>query len=294
MTSPKVDADLVRRLVASQFPQWAGLDVRPLAESGWNNHTLRLGDDLLVRLPRAEPYVPQVEAEQRWLPVLGARLPLAIPQPVARGEPDESYPWPWTVGRWIEGETALTAEVADGAALGADLAAFLAALQALDASDGPPPGQRNFHRGGSLAAYDDQTRTAIGRLDGRFDPATVMAVWETALAARFEGPPVWVHGDVAPGNLLLRDGRLSAVIDFGCMAVGDPACDLGIAWAFLEREALQAFRAGLPLGAGTWARGRGWALWKALILFTGVSKGAARDVARAEATLAAVLANTLS
>ena len=195
------------------------------------------------------------------------------------------------MGRWIEGETAITAAMADHATFGGDLAAFMSALQGLGASDGPGPGQRNFHRGGSLAMYDEQTRRAIARLDGRFDPAAVTAVWEAALAARFEGPPVWVHGDVAPGNLLVRDGRLCAVIDFGCMAVGDPACDLAICWAFLECEARQAFRARLPLDAGAWARGRGWALWKALILFTGVSRGAARDVAGAEATIASVLAD---
>lgn len=229
MTLPTVDADLVRRLIAGQFPQWRDLDVRPLAESGWNNHTLRLGEDLLVRLPRAEPYAPQVEAEHRWLPVLAPRLPLAIPQLVARGEHGEGYPWPWTVARWIEGETAITAPVAADATFGADLASFLTVLQALDASEGPQPGQRNFHRGGLLTACDGQTRTAIARLNRRFDPVAVTAVWDAALAARFEGPPVWVHGDVAPGNLLLRDGRLCAVIDFGCMAVGDPACDLAIA-----------------------------------------------------------------
>lgn len=293
MTLPTIDPDLVRRLIGVQFPQWSGLDLRPLAESGWNNHTLRLGEDLLVRLPRAAPYAPQVEAEQRWLPVLAPQLSLAIPQPVARGQPGEGYPWPWTVARWIEGETAIASAVAADAAFGADLAAFLSALQALDASEGPAPGQRNFHRGGSLATYDDQTRTAIARLDGRFDSATATAVWEAALAARFDGPPVWVHGDVAPGNLLLRDGRLCAVIDFGCMAVGDPACDLAIAWAYLEGEGRQAFRAGLPLDARTWARGRGWALWKALILFTGVSRGAARDVDRAAQTLRTVLAEAL-
>ncbi len=293
VTLPSVDTDLVRRLITAQFPQWSGLEVRPVAESGWNNHTLRLGADLLVRLPRAEPYVPQVEAEQHWLPVLGPRLPLAIPQPVARGEPGEGYPWPWTVGRWIEGKTAITTAMAGDATFSADLTAFLSALQGLDASEGPAPGQRNFHRGGSLAMYDAQTWEAISRLDGRFDPEAVTAVWEAALAARFGGPAVWVHGDVAPGNLLVRDGRLCAVIDFGAMAVGDPACDLAIAWSFLEGDARTAFRAGLPLDAGTWARGRGWALWKALILFTGVSKGAARDVERAERTLRVTLADAL-
>lgn len=291
--SPIIDLALVRRLIAAQFPQWTGLAVRPVAESGWDNRTFRLGEEMLVRLPSAAWYAPQVEAEHRWLPVLAPGLPLPIPQPLARGEAGEGYPWPWTVARWIEGATATSAGVAGEAAFGTELARFLAALQGLGAADGPAPGARNFHRGGELATYDGETRAAIARLHGRFDAEAVTAVWEAALAARFEGPAVWVHGDVAPGNLLVRDGRLCAVIDFGGMAIGDPACDLAIAWSFLEGEARQAFRGRLALGGEVWARGRGWALWKALILFTGVSKGAARDVAKSEATLEAVLADSL-
>lgn len=291
--SPIIDVALVRRLIAAQFPQWADLAVRPVAESGWDNRTFRLGEEMLVRLPSAAWYAPQVEAEHRWLPVLAPGLPLPIPQPLARGEAGEGYPWPWTVARWIEGATSTSAGVAGEAAFGTDLARFLAALQSLDAADGPAPGARNFHRGGDLATNDGETRAAIGRLDGRFDPEAVTAVWEAALAARFEGPAVWVHGDVAPGNLLVRDGRLCAVIDFGGMAVGDPACDLAIAWRFLEGEARTAFRVGLPLDAATWARGRGWALWKALILFTGLAQTLPEEVELAGVTLATVLGDAL-
>ncbi|WGM39466.1 aminoglycoside phosphotransferase family protein [Caulobacter sp. NIBR1757] len=292
-TRPFINTALVERLIAAQFPQWADLAVRPVPESGWDNRTFRLGAEMLVRLPSAAWYAPQVEAEHGWLPVLGPGLPLPIPQPLARGEPGEGYPWPWTVARWIEGETAMSAGVGGDAAFGADLARFLSALQGLDAAEGPAPGVRNFHRGGDLATYDGETRAAIGRLDGRFDAAAATAVWEAALAARFEGPAVWVHGDVAPGNLLVRDGRLCAVIDFGGMAVGDPACDLAVAWAFLEGGARSAFRAGLPLDAGTWARGRGWALWKALILATGLAQAKAEEVARAGATLPVVVSEPL-
>ncbi len=292
--SPIIDVALVRRLIAAQFPQWTGLAVRPVAESGWDNRTFRLGEEMLVRLPSAAWYAPQVEAEHRWLPVLAPGLPLPIPQPLARGEAGEGYPWPWTVARWIEGATATSAGVAGEAAFGTDLARFLAALQGLDAVEGPAPGARNFHRGGELATYDGETRAAIARLDGRFDAEAVTAVWEAALAARFEGPAIWAHGDVAPGNLLVRNGRLCAVIDFGGMAVGDPACDLAIAWSFLEGDARTAFRAGLPLDAGTWARGRGWALWKALILVTGLAWTAPEEMARAGVTLAAVLGEPFS
>lgn len=284
-----IDADLAGRLIAAQFPQWADLPVRPVAESGWDNRTFRLGEAMLVRMPSAAWYAPQVEAEHRWLPVLAAGLPLPIPQPLAMGAPGEGYPWAWTVARWIEGETAGSAGMGGDAAFGADLARFLTALQGLDAAGGPAPGARNFHRGGDLTVYDGETRAAIARLDGRFDAAAATAVWEAALAVRFEGPPVWVHGDVAPGNLLVREGRLCGVIDFGCMAVGDPACDLAVAWRFLDGEGREAFRAGMALDAGTWARGRGWALWKALILFTGLAETMPEEVARAGLTIATVL-----
>ncbi|MDB5482920.1 MAG: aminoglycoside phosphotransferase [Caulobacteraceae bacterium] len=261
-----IDAALARRLVAGQFPEWADLPIAPVTPGGWDNLTLRLGPGLLVRLPSAARYAAQVEKEQFWLPRLAPLLPLPIPAPVAMGEPAEDYPWPWSVYEWLEGEPAETSRIADPVRFADNLAGFLEALHAIDTWEGPPPGAHNFDRGGSLAVYDGETRRAIAALGGRIDVAAATAVWEAALAAPWSGPPVWVHGDFAADNLLVRDGDLSAVIDFGCCAVGDPACDLAIAWTFLEGEAREAFRARLPLDPGVWARARGWTLWKALIV----------------------------
>jgi aminoglycoside phosphotransferase (APT) family kinase protein len=266
-TRPAIDAVLVARLVAEQFPQWAGLPIRPVTLGGWDNRTFHLGERMTVRLPSAGRYAVQVEKEQRWLPRLAPGLPLPIPVPLAMGEPGQGYPWPWSIYGWLDGETASAAAIDDRLRFATDLAGFLSALQRIDATGGPAAGPHTFWRGGPLATYDAETRTAIAALDGRIDARALTAVWQAALAAAWDGPPVWAHGDMAAGNLLVEGGRLSAVIDFGCSCVGDPACDLAIAWTFFEGGAREAFRAALPLDPGTWARGRGWTLWKALIVY---------------------------
>ncbi|HEX2183462.1 MAG TPA: aminoglycoside phosphotransferase family protein [Rubrobacteraceae bacterium] len=264
-----IDAALVRSLVAAQFPQWADLPIRPVELDGWDNATFRLGESMSVRLPSAAPYAPQVEKEHRWLPRLAPLLPLPIPVPLARGEPGEGYPFPWSVYRWLEGEPAVTARVDDAVEFARTLARFLIALRRIDPAGGPRPGRHNFFRGGPLTVYDAETRRAIAALDGRIDADAATAAWEAALAAAWHGPPVWFHGDVAAGNLLVEEGSLSAVIDFGTSGVGDPSCDLAIAWTFFEGEGRDAFRAALRLDDATWRRGRGWALWKALITLAG-------------------------
>lgn len=266
----KISESLVRRLVAAQFPEWADLPVRPVAAGGWDNRTFHLGEQMTVRLPRAAAYALQVEKEQFWLPKLAPGLPLPIPTPLAMGEPAEGYPWRWSVYRWLEGETATAGPISDLVQFATALAEFLVALQRIDAAGGPPPGPHNFHRGGPLSTYDAETRQAIEALDGQVDAAGATEAWDAALAAEWQGPSVWLHGDVAAGNLLVDQGRLSAVIDFGCCGVGDPACDLAIAWTFFDGESREAFRASLPLDPATWARGRGWTLWKALIVLAGL------------------------
>jgi aminoglycoside phosphotransferase (APT) family kinase protein len=260
-----IEVSLVRRLVATQFPQWAHLPITPVAFGGWDNRTFHLGEQMTVRLPSAEAYALQVAKEQRWLPRLAPRLPLPIPVPLAMGQPAAGYPWHWSVYRWLDGETATIERIADLRQFATDLADFLVALYRIDPTGGPPPGPHNFFRGGSLTVYDGETRQAIAALDGTIDTEAATAVWEAALAATWRGSPVWVHGDVAAGNLLVQDGRLTAVIDFGCASMGDPACDLAIAWTLLSGESRETFRAALPVDDATWARGRGWTLWKALI-----------------------------
>ena len=262
----EIDVVLVHRLVSTQFPQWADLPVRPVENSGWDNRTFRLGDHLSVRLPSAERYAPLVEKEHRWLSRLAPLLPLSIPVPLAMGVPGDDYPWHWSVYRWLAGETATTERIADLRVFSIRLAQFLIALQRIDPTGGPPPGPNNFYRGGLLSTYDVETRQAIAALKGKIDIDAVTEVWEAALATAWRGSPVWTHGDVSAGNLLVHEGELSSVIDFGQLAVGDPACDLSIAWTLFGGESREIFRAMLPLDADTWARGRGWTLWKALIV----------------------------
>ncbi len=264
-----IDASLVARLIAAQFPQWAHLPVRSVELSGWDNRTFRLGEELSVRLPSADWYATQVDKEQRWLPVLAPRVPLPIPTPVARGVPGEGYPYSWSVLRWLDGEPASVGAIGDLTEFAIALADFLAALARVDVIGGPPPGPHCFWRGGPLMTYADETLEAIDALRSRISRRAALAVWDDAMEATWKGVPVWFHGDVAAGNLLVRDGRLAAVIDFGTSGVGDPACDVAIAWTLLSGESREAFRAALAVDAATWARGRGWALWKALITLRG-------------------------
>jgi aminoglycoside phosphotransferase (APT) family kinase protein len=192
----EISADVAARLVAAQFPQWAGLPVTPVALNGWDHTTFRLGDELSLRLPNSDGCVPQVAKEQRWLPVLARHLPLPIPEPVAMGRPGDGFPRPWSVYRWIAGEPASAGQVADPAGFARGLAGFLGALQAIDTSGGPPAGRHNFFRGGPLAQWDEQTRQLIRLAAGDIDARAATSVWETALASRWEQAPMWVHGDL--------------------------------------------------------------------------------------------------
>lgn len=260
-----IDVSLVRQLISAQFPEWAHLPIKPVEFSGWDNRTFRLGEDMTVRLPSTEAYAAQVEKEQRWLPVLAAHLPLAIPHPLAKGRPDDKYPWNWSVYRWIVGENATMERVSNVNLFAEHLCQFLHALQQIDVTGGPPPGLHNFYRGDSLMIYDAETRKAADVLGAEIDAHAAIAVWEAALAATWVGSPVWVHGDIHATNLLVRDGQLTAVIDFGGLSVGDPACDLTMAWTFFSGESRETFKSCLQVDDATWSRARGWALWKGLI-----------------------------
>ncbi|RKR88228.1 aminoglycoside phosphotransferase (APT) family kinase protein [Micromonospora pisi] len=266
---PAIDVALVRRLIRAQFPKWADLPVRPVEFGGWDNRTFHLGEDMTVRLPSAPGYALQVAKEHRWLPKLAPYLPLSIPEPVAMGAPGEGYPLNWSVYRWIEGEQAHIARIADLTEFATTLAGFLTALRRVDATEGPLAGEHSAYRGGPLETYDAETRRAIEDLAGRIPADVATAVWETGLASSWQRTPVWFHGDVAFGNLLVREGRLAAVIDFGCAGVGDPACDLAVAWTLFSGPSREAFRAAIDLDPETWARGRAWTLWKALIVVAG-------------------------
>jgi aminoglycoside phosphotransferase (APT) family kinase protein len=210
---------------------------------------------------------------------------------VGRGRPGHGYPFDWSIYRWIEGELLATAALERSTELARQLAGFLKALQSCPADEGPPPGADNFHRGGSLTAYDEEMQSALGRLGADLQ-APLRRIWQDALAAEPRGAAVWVHGDFAPRNLLVRDGDLAGVIDFGQVAVGDPACDLAIAWTYLREPARYAFREGVGADPATWSRARGWVAWKAAILLSGVVAGPQADIDAAAATLQALLTDS--
>jgi aminoglycoside phosphotransferase (APT) family kinase protein len=260
------DARLVRRLLAAQFPPWAELPIAPVHSAGTDNALYGIGDDKVVRLPRIRAAVAQIDKEHEWLPRLAPFLPLPIPVPLAKGVPAQSYPWRWSIYRWLEGESATIERIANHCDAAVELTQFLVALQRIDAARGPPPGAHNSFRGAPLATRDDATRTAITALSGTLDVAAATSAWEAALrASEWKDAPVWIHGDLQPGNLLVQHGRLGAVIDFGCLGVGDPACDLIVAWNLLSAESRGIFRAALRVDDATWARGAGWALSIGLI-----------------------------
>ena len=252
-----IDAPLVRHLVAAQFPQWATLAVEPVESAGWDNTIFRLGSELAVRLPRRRVSAEHVRNEHKWLPVLAPRLPLAVPVPLGCGVPGEGYPWHWTVCPWLTGELAALTQVADLDRAATSLARFIAALRAVD----PAGGSVHEFRGVSLAPRDHNVRASAAVLQDRFDVGPVVEVWEAALAApAWTGQPVWMHGDLHPANLLVEGHELSAVIDFGLLGVGDPACDLEVAWTYLAPDSRAVFRSALAVDDATWSRGRGWAL----------------------------------
>lgn len=260
-----IDAGLVKRLVATQFPQWSALPVTPVEMDGWDNRTYRLGDEMTARLPTAAGYAPAIDKEHRWLPILAPSLPVAIPAPLAKGAPGEGYPFSWSIRGWLDGETASLDRIDDLSEFAMSVADFVLALRRIDATGGPSAGAHSFYRGASLAYYDDEARRCLAVLDGCVDTTRASAVWDAALKAAWSGPPVWFHGDVASGNLLVRNGRLVAVIDFGTSGVGDPACDLVIAWTMFSGDSRETFRGAVGQDPAMWARARGWALWKALI-----------------------------
>lgn len=263
---PDIDADLVARLLAEQLPDWAGLPVEAVPSAGTDNALYRLGNDRVVRLPRRPESEEQAHKEQEWLPRLAPHLPLEVPVPLAFGKPGAGYPWSWSVYPWVDGENATLERLSDPVRAARELGRFLIALQRIDTSGGPTPGRHNFFRGVPLAARDKFVRASLDALRGVLDTGPALAAWETALRApALQGPPVWIHGDLQSGNLLASEGRLRAVIDFGGLGVGDPACELIVAWNLFRGEARRAFRDALHVDAATWERGKGWALSVGLI-----------------------------
>ncbi|MFD7549788.1 aminoglycoside phosphotransferase family protein [Streptomyces sp. NPDC059578] len=288
-TRPLITTALVEQLVDTQFPQWAGLPLVPYEPAGSDHVIHRLGDALTVRLPRHQDAVGQGAKESVWLPRLAPRLPLAVPVPVALGTPGLGYPWPWSVTRWLDGEVATVTALGDSTGAAAELARFLKALHRVPAEAGHPD-----LPGWSLTDRDRATRAAIAAVSASFDRTArtaMTALWDAALAAPgWDRPPVWFHGDFHTGNLLTSAGRLSAVIDFGGLGVGDPACDLMVAFTLLSARSRAVFRTELGVDDATWTRGRGWALATGLNAHTAYAAHDPRVAAQTTRQITAALA----
>jgi aminoglycoside phosphotransferase (APT) family kinase protein len=255
-----VDAGLARRLLWSQFPNWAELPLAPVLPAGTDHAIFRIGDDMSLRLPRRAGVEDQVDLERLWLPRLAPHLPLAIPAPLAVGLPAGGYPFRWAVHSWVPGEPATSARLRDPDETAKGLARLIAALRGIDTAGAPFAG-----RGMPLSTRDRQTRLWIADLEGEIDTEVVTALWEEALAAPvWDGPPLWVHGDLDSRNLLSCDGRLAGLVDFGGLGIGDPACDVGTAWKMLSGVARERFRAELDVDGATWARAKGHVLSQSL------------------------------
>ncbi|MFI6858923.1 aminoglycoside phosphotransferase family protein [Streptomyces sp. NPDC050421] len=258
---PATDAALVHRLIAAQFPRWAGLPATRVGTAGTANAMYRLGEDLVVRLPRTAGSADDTAKEHRWLPRLAPALPVAVPVPLGAGVPGYGYPYPWSVYGWLDGKCPTAGDTTEAAPLARDLAEFVTALHRIDPADGP-----SSYRSEPLTARDREVRKALADLTTEIDVAAVADVWETALRAPAPtGPPVWIHADLQPGNMLTADRRLTAVIDFGCLGLGDAAVDLIAAWYVLPAGARDTFRAAAEADDAAWARGIGWALSIALM-----------------------------
>ncbi|TAG47283.1 MAG: aminoglycoside phosphotransferase family protein [Betaproteobacteria bacterium] len=264
------DARLVEALVATQFPQWSALSVTALASVGTDHALFRLGDTMLVRLPMSQSAAGQIEKEHYWLPILAPHVTsplISIPAPLAVGEAETSFPWRWGIYGWIEGESLCSTRIADAKQLAEDLAQFVVAMRSAP-YDGTPIPPDSMMRGEPLWLRDTQTRNSIRALSNEIDMPKSEHIWEQALsAAPWTRSPCWVHGDLLPGNLLLRNGRLCAVIDFGGARVGDPAVDVMAAWIIFDRKVRPSFRDSVDVDDATWQRARGWALsWSVIAL----------------------------
>ena len=259
-----IDEALVRRLLADQQPDLADLPL-VLFDAGFDNVIWRLGDELAVRIPRRQMAAPLIEHEQRWLPELAARLPLAVPVPLRSGRPTEYYPWHWSVVAWIDGEPTDRSPIADPEDGAEQLGRFLRAMH----EPAPPDAPANPYRGVPLSDRADSFEARLLKLNGRVDEPRLRRLWDDALGARpYLGEPVWLHGDMHPANILVRDGRIIAIIDFGDLCSGDPASDIGAAWMSIPDESLDRFWASYARSdEDLTRRSAGWAVLFSLMLY---------------------------
>lgn len=259
-----ITLELAKRLIVSQFPEYADLNLIEVEQQGHDNKTYRIGNNMLIRMPTAESYALKVPIEQELLPKLAKHLSIAIPAPIKMGKSSEDYPYPFSIYKWVDGRSAnhiaFDEQLLEN--IGYQLAKFLKELHAITDVEGPAPGQHNWWRGCHISVYDEAAREQITNLGDFIDADSALELWKKACVTKWNKPPIWIHGDFAVGNIIIKSNKLSGIIDFGGTAIGDPACDLVIAWTFLNGKARDIFISTMDLDESTWLRARGWALWK--------------------------------
>ncbi len=265
MNDDYINVDLAYKIIKKQFPEYSHLDIKSVEKQGHDNRTYRIGNDMLIRMLTAESYALKVPKEQELLPKLAKHLSVAIPAPIKMGKPSKDYPYPFSIYKWLDGTSANHVTLYEQSLenLAFELANFLKELQAITNVEGPSPGQHNWWRGAHVSVYDSGAREQIAKLADIIDGNSALELWERACATKWNKAPIWIHGDFAVGNILIKDNKLSGVIDFGGTAMGDPACDLVIAWTYLSSRARDIFAAEMRLDNDTWLRARAWVLWKA-------------------------------
>lgn len=285
-----ISEKLAGQLLTDQFPQWSEQMLTTVKSEGTDNIIYKLGESMCVRLPRKPKAAGHVEKEQQWLPLLAPHLSVAIPDPIGKGRPTDYYPFPWSVYSWLEGKDALAANITDYDQIAIDLARFLKELWGVDTSNAPLATEINI-RGTPLANRDAETREAITAVGNMFDPTALTKAWDRALRApNWERQPVWIHGDMLPANIIIYRDHVGAVIDFSGICVGDPACDLLIAWNLLPPESRAVLRQAAGVDDATWERGRGHALSQALIFIPYYQDTHPSGVGRAKKTIDNILA----
>ncbi|WP_422376318.1 aminoglycoside phosphotransferase family protein [Roseibium sp.] len=266
-----IDEHLVSALICRQFPQFADLPIEPVTKQGWDNLTYRLGEALSVRLPRDACYAAAVAKESDVLRQIGGHLSVEVPQVVATGKASEDYPLPWSIRRWIPGDTLENCTNLDEDRFAKSLGKCLVELRNIPATGGPYAGKHSFFRGCHPSIHGDEVQESLKRLDSTLDRERCLEIWHQGIGTAWPGAPVWLHGDVAPGNIIVASSEVKAFIDFGLCGLGDPACDFVMAWTYFSPESRQTFREACAIDEATWQRARAWALWKALVCLAGLS-----------------------
>ncbi len=274
-----ITSNLVQQLINIQFPEYSDLEIKPVENQGHDNRTYRLGDKLAVRLPSAKKYALQVEKENKWLPILSKKLKTKISKPKHLSVSSDLFPYPWLILEWIEGESLNNIESVNKNKLALDLSDFLNDLHKVDSKDGPIAGKHNFFRGGLLSVYNKETRDSIEILKDEFDTRKLIDIWGEAIESKWSYNNVWVHGDLEIGNLIInKHNELEAVIDFGILGVGDPACDLAMYYTYFDKESKHIFKSNLNVDVSVFTRTKGWVLWKSLITYISLRDSKFRDI----------------